>query len=212
MHGLPACGKSTTAESLSKYLNLPKISTFDIRNRDLQLEPNVLKTRIKMSKMVYARLANYASSLMRESVNLLVDGTFSYYWQREIFYKIIKKYSYSVILIKCSCPEDIALKRVKNDIHSGRTESESRNSKDYFYIKETIEDYALDPELDGIDFGLIEFNSHSFEGVLYNRTDVTLTKVAYFLQKYSNERLHSKGIVEYSRFGGESPNHGMNSD
>lgn len=97
--GIPAAGKSTMADVLSKKLNLPVISKDSIK--ELLFDTVGFKSREEKVKLGTASMEimyNFAEQLMKCNIPFILENNFEYS-SKEGLMLILKKYSYNALTI-----------------------------------------------------------------------------------------------------------------
>lgn len=132
--GLPATGKSTVARRLARELGAEILRT-DIVRKDL------LKTATYSEdekELVYRAVFMLADYLIKNDVNVIIDGTFYKYNLRKNAKKIAKKRGKRFFLIETRCPEDIVLKRLDERKKNLRSPSDADEAV-YYKVKKAFE-------------------------------------------------------------------------
>ncbi|MDH3278976.1 MAG: AAA family ATPase [Nitrosopumilus sp.] len=145
--GLPGTGKTTFAKKLAPLINSVVLSTDKIR-KELITKPTYQKEERRLIYDVMMLLAKY---LHDSGTNCILDATFN---KEDYRIEVKKKVGLSdkqFLVIECSCPENVAISRLKerkNDYSDADIEIYQKMKKIYEPVKGrhiTI-DTTLDPE------------------------------------------------------------------
>jgi len=131
--GLPGTGKTTVAELIAKKTNSRILSTDVIRKEMISLPSYAEQEK----KMVYGMLFSMAEMMLRDSKNVLLDGTFYSKELRESARSVAKRTKSDFHLVEVVCDEKAVRKRLE-----GRKEAGSASDADfevYKKIKKTFE-------------------------------------------------------------------------
>jgi predicted kinase len=113
--GLPASGKSTVAESISKKLKLPLFSVDPI-------ESSIIKSGIKRSFKTGLAAYLVAEKLASENLNLglslVIDAVSPVKEARKMWLNLSKKYRAKLIIIECVLDKDLHKKRVESRVRN----------------------------------------------------------------------------------------------
>lgn len=131
--GLPGSGKTKIARELSKRLNLPILSTDEIRKK-LFKKPKYTKFE---KWLIYKVMFLVAEELLKNKIGLILDATFSGRSSRNWAKKIAKRYKTPFKIIEVRCQEKILLERIEKRIKEGSLSDADR--KIYFKIKREFE-------------------------------------------------------------------------
>ncbi|NNE70879.1 MAG: AAA family ATPase [Rhodothermales bacterium] len=170
----PGTGKTVTANYLSRALDLPVLSSSDIRG-DFGWAPRGSLARESTPAEVEAALQRHSelaygvlSSLIQERLamghSVLVEGTFNTQEQRESLYELQQGAPDSeLIFVRCSCSRDHALSRIEHrrvlnslGFRAGR---EVVDIRIYDRYRETFEDIREDKSLAGPNVSLIQYET-----------------------------------------------------
>ncbi len=110
LSGLPATGKTTVAKNLAPLLDAVILSSDKIR-KELFEKPTYQRQERELVYQVMILLAKYLHSAGK---NCILDATFN----KEEFRNQVKKKTEcpddEFFIIECTCPEDLAVLRLKN--------------------------------------------------------------------------------------------------
>jgi predicted kinase len=137
--GLPATGKSTVAKRLSKALGTEVLRT-DIVRRELIKDPSYTQGE---KDFIYKAVFLIADYLIKNDVNVIIDGTFYKESLRKRARDIARKRGKRFFLIESRCPEDIVLKRLENRKRNLRSPSDA-DVDVYYNIKKLFEEIEED--------------------------------------------------------------------
>ncbi len=137
--GLPATGKSTVARRLAKALGAEVLRT-DIVRRELFKNPRYTEEE---KDLIYNAVFLLADYLIRNDVNVIIDGTFYKESLRRQAKKIARKRGKRFFLIETRCPEDVVLKRIEQRKRNIKSPSDA-DEKVYYKIKDIFEGISED--------------------------------------------------------------------
>jgi predicted kinase len=132
--GLPATGKSTVSRQLTKKIKGEVLRT-DIIRKKLIENP---KYTVKEKNLIYRALFLITDYLLKQDVNVILDGTFYKDALRKEAARIAKKRGKKFFLIETRCPEDLVLKRLGKREQNLRSPSDADVSV-YYKIKGLFE-------------------------------------------------------------------------
>lgn len=132
--GLPATGKSTVARRLAKLTRAELLRTDAIRKRII-LKPSYSK---KEKNTVYRTVFLLADYLIKNGVDVIIDGTFYTESLRREAQEIAKRRGARFFLVETSCPEKLVLERLKRRKRSLRSLSDA-DLEVYYKIKKIFE-------------------------------------------------------------------------
>ncbi|RMF91405.1 MAG: adenylyl-sulfate kinase [Methanobacteriota archaeon] len=132
--GLPATGKSTVARRLSKALGAEVLRT-DIVRREIIDAPSYTEEEKALIYRVVFLMARY---LIKNDVNVIIDGTFYRDSLRKQAQEIAGKQGKRFFLVETRCPEDIVLKRLEKRKKNLRSPSDA-DVDVYYKIKGLFE-------------------------------------------------------------------------
>lgn len=132
--GLPATGKSTVARRLSKALGAEVLRT-DIVRREIIDAPSYTEEEKALIYRVVFLMARY---LIKNDVNVIIDGTFYRDSLRKQAQEIARKQGKRFFLVETRCPEDIVLKRLEKRKKNLRSPSDA-DVDVYYKIKGLFE-------------------------------------------------------------------------
>ena len=125
MSGLTGTGKSTIARHLENNINdLIVFHSAEVRN-DLNLSPEQIggtEANYKfslndtvfvenVSPKVYAEMLKRAQIELSKSLSVILDGSFSMTWQRQLVYDFVNKHDYPFLVLECVCADEDEVKR-----------------------------------------------------------------------------------------------------
>ncbi len=122
MHGYTAVGKSSVASYLSSHLPDTKILHTAVVRKELRLAvgqddaPSYkyeLDDRVflEVSGKVYATILQKAKSHLDNGRNVILDGTYNFFWQREGVYELAHSGNTHVAIVNCLCANEQELKK-----------------------------------------------------------------------------------------------------
>lgn len=137
--GLPATGKSTVARQLARTLKAEVLRT-DIVRKEILKKPSYSEEEKDVIYKTVFLLANY---LIKNDVNVIIDGTFYKEKLRKEAKQIAKKQGKRFFLIETRCPEDVVIQRLSNRAKNLRSPSDA-DEEVYHKIKGLYEDIKGD--------------------------------------------------------------------
>jgi predicted kinase len=190
--GLPATGKTVTANRIAKQISSEILNTDKIRkeifeqgtleqvlNSSTPLQFNlqdVFKTEEEIPEkyqglieeqrqLVYDIILEQVKILVLEGTNVVLDGTFYSRFLRERVYKIAKYARTKTYVVECTCPESIVEQRLKDR----RSEPDTLSCVDKMRIYYTVKENYESPIEDGVtlmifDTCLDKISVHYFNG------------------------------------------------
>ena len=143
VRGLPGSGKSTLASALIESLEVELLQTDAIR-REIFGQP---KSSIKYGqgqykpdarRQVYDEMFRRASVLLDASRSVVLDGTFLSNEQRIQAINLAHRYEAAPLIVHCSCPNDVALRRIGARLENGATLSDAH--PDFFDLQQQADE------------------------------------------------------------------------
>ncbi|MBD3275001.1 MAG: AAA family ATPase [Candidatus Marinimicrobia bacterium] len=120
--GLPASGKTTLAERMSKFFDTDRISSDGTRREIADMisaEPGVQEPgegiyREGMKNRVYGRMAEKTLEQLREGKSVVLDASFSNKRWRDMIRQLADKEEAKYLFIECKAPQDHLKERLKS--------------------------------------------------------------------------------------------------
>ncbi len=137
--GLPATGKSTVARQLARSLKAEVLRT-DIVRKEIIRKPSYTEEE---KDLIYNTVFLLARYLIKNDVNVIIDGTFYREKLRKEARQIAKKQGKRFFLIETRCPEDVVIQRLSGRAKNLRSPSDA-DEKVYYKIKGLYEDIKDD--------------------------------------------------------------------
>jgi len=117
MNGYTAVGKSSVASYISSHLPDVKILHTAVVRKELRLAvgqddaPSYQyklddKVFLEVSGKVYATLLQKAENYLNVGKNVILDGTYNFFWQRKGVYDLACKTNTHVVIVHCSCSNE----------------------------------------------------------------------------------------------------------
>jgi len=119
--GLPATGKSTVARRLARSLGAELLRT-DVVRKELIGRPRYTEEE---KELVYRALFLIAERLLKNDVNVILDGTFYKRSLRDEARRIAEKQGKRFFLIETTCPEEVVAKRLARRSRSVKSASDA---------------------------------------------------------------------------------------
>ncbi|MFQ5800562.1 MAG: AAA family ATPase [Candidatus Hydrothermarchaeales archaeon] len=155
--GLPATGKSTVARKLARSIGAEVLRT-DIVRRELIKSPAYTEEE---KGLIYNAVFLIADYLIKNDVNVIIDGTFYRDPLRKQAKKIAKRRGKRFFLIEARCPEGIVLSRLAKRKKNLRSPSDA-DLDVYYKIKNLFEPITEEHIIINTDWNLKE----AIQGVL----------------------------------------------
>lgn len=129
--GLMGSGKSTLATRLVESTGAEVLQTDQIRRASIgpSSEPagfNQAAYSLENREQVYDDLLATAERLMDQGLSVVLDGTFLAARYRSRVVDAARRRSAEPLVIRCSCPDEVAMERIANRSASGQGLSEAR--------------------------------------------------------------------------------------
>ncbi len=144
MNGYTATGKTTVSTYLASQIPGSKIFHTAVIRDELGLMPSSRSYAFDLndsyfvnyvSEKVYGKMLLECQKSLSNNV-VILDGTFNFQWQREPFYKHACQRGILLLIIRCVCNDEGAIKeRLNNRISSGRPFDEASEWKTYMSTK-----------------------------------------------------------------------------
>jgi len=144
--GLPATGKSTVSKRLGHTLKAEILRT-DIIRKELFNKPLYTDTE---KEIIYKTLLLIAGHLLKQDIDVILDGTFYKKEPRDQARKLAKKHGKRFFIVETRCPEEIALSRLANRKRNLKSPSDA-DQEVYLKVKNLFE--KIDDEHILIDTG-----------------------------------------------------------
>lgn len=117
MHGYTAVGKSSVASYLSSHLLDVKVLHTAVVRKELRLAvgqdnaPSYQyklddKMFIEVSGKVYAKLLQKAKKYLDSGSNVILDGTYNFFWQRKGVYDLARTANTHIVIVNCLCSNE----------------------------------------------------------------------------------------------------------
>lgn len=123
MCGCPGTGKTTIAQQIHQVLNGTSVIIHRDSLRDLHLGKGFFYPDNNLHdaelKKIDSEFLEQAEKKLREYDTIILDAGFRNYSKRKAVYHIAHKHSCEVIVIHCTCNQEIAYQRLKNQIDRG---------------------------------------------------------------------------------------------
>ena len=128
--GLSGMGKSTLSDSLSDTLDVEVISSDAVRAQFSPSEDRKAgygKGRYAEAnrRRVYEEMFRRAESLLEQGSSVILDATFLAAEMRQEAVSLARRNEAQPLLIRCQCPDDVALERIATRTASGASLSEA---------------------------------------------------------------------------------------
>lgn len=129
--GLMGSGKSTLAAAIADSLGCPRLATDAVRHELFGASKNPAgygegTYRPQNRERIYDELFARADRLLAERISVVLDGTFLTAAQLNRFAKLAAVRGTVLLVVRCSCPEVVARKRITNRAAVGCDPSEAR--------------------------------------------------------------------------------------
>jgi predicted kinase len=132
MAGLPGTGKSALAHALAKELDASVLDKDIIR--DAMFSSQEVEYSTQQDDVVMAHVLKRAAQILGTGKTIILDGRpFSRKYQVERVRKFAEKSGFPLKMILCTCPEEIALKRIQSS--AGKHPAINRNAELYQRLK-----------------------------------------------------------------------------
>ena len=153
VHGLTGSGKSTLAKALADRFGAELLVTDAVRRQlfGSSSAPAVYNQAIyrPQSRMaVYEALLTAAGLHLKESIPVVLDGTFLRNSLRYEAAQVAARSRARLLMVHCCCPEDVALERIVKRLATGSSLSEARPE---LYAQQLAEEEPSPPDLESID-------------------------------------------------------------
>jgi predicted kinase len=147
--GLPASGKSSLAQQLSRTLSIMVISSDAVR-KEKDSEPEIVsfdsgKYSKERRRRVYAKMLALAQKKLKKGRSVLLDATYSLRrWRQEVVQLAFDMDS-NLIFVECKCPTDIIRKRlIKREDYTGLSDAIIQHLPDIIKNFEPITELSND--------------------------------------------------------------------
>jgi aminoglycoside phosphotransferase family enzyme len=128
--GLMGSGKSTLASALAQTLGAPLLQT-DLLRREIY-GPSLGRSafgagvyREELRNAVYHKMFEQCAALLHDAAAVVLDGTFSADWQRQAAAKLAAEHDADVLIVRCDCPRDLAIRRIEQRRKDNQSISEA---------------------------------------------------------------------------------------
>ncbi len=145
--GLPGSGKTYFSKALAKQLDIPRLSTDELREKMQKLGHYDEGSRLS----VYQEIAKKANLLLDSGKSIIIDGSFNNHLQRQVIAYLAQNQKLALAFIHCYANDEISLARVTQ--RRDHTEADSRV---YFLLKDlweplTVPHLKLDTGLESLE-------------------------------------------------------------
>ncbi len=131
VRGLVGTGKSTLAAALADALGIPHLSTDEVRRR--ALGPSTSPSGYQEGRYspparaaVYEQLFDEARRWLTGGVPVVLDGTFLSTEMVQQARALAEQWEAAMLVVECHCPQEEAMRRIEQRLHSGTSVSEAR--------------------------------------------------------------------------------------
>ncbi|KKQ39921.1 MAG: hypothetical protein US58_C0025G0005 [Candidatus Magasanikbacteria bacterium GW2011_GWA2_37_8] len=141
--GQIGAGKTTTAQKLSKMLDIPKMSVDETIKKIIPHPSNEGKdTPFNTKELVicYNVFALTAEYLLSHNISLIIDGAFAKKSQRDLVINVAKKYNCPHYFLHITCPDEILKERSAKRYKDGK----GVGWKAHLQLKKTFEPIDID--------------------------------------------------------------------
>ena len=120
MNGFTATGKSTIAQKLLRCLENVEVYHSAIVREKLDLTPTKLAYEFnlkdpifvkKISPLVYGEMGRRAKESLRKGRNVILDASFSFFWQRSQVYIMAQFLGVDIYILRCVCENEEEVRR-----------------------------------------------------------------------------------------------------
>jgi predicted kinase len=130
VRGLSGSGKSTLANRLADLLDCQLLQTDEIRNEllgpgDGPCEFNQGRYRSQQRRAVYQEMFRRAAALLDQGESVILDGTFLARDLRQQAVALAATYGAEPFVVRCQCPQPLAMQRIAARLNGGRSDSEA---------------------------------------------------------------------------------------
>ncbi|MFO8084872.1 MAG: AAA family ATPase [Desulfobacterales bacterium] len=147
--GLPASGKSSLAQRLSRILSIMVISSDAVR-KEKDFEPEIVsfdsgKYSKERRQRVYAKMLALAQKKLKKGRSVLLDATYSLRrWRQEVV-QLASDMDSNLIFVECKCNTDIIRKRlIKRENYTGLSDARIQHLPDIIKNFEPITELSKD--------------------------------------------------------------------
>lgn len=128
--GLSGTGKSTLARSLGEALDVEVISSDAVRAEQSQPDNSPVgygegRYAEVNRRRVYEEMFRRAETLLKQGSSVILDATFLAAEMRQEAVSLARRNGAQPLLIRCQCPDDVALERIATRTASGASLSEA---------------------------------------------------------------------------------------
>jgi hypothetical protein len=139
--GLPGTGKTTVAKMLAKILNIPRLSTDDIRKEkgfSIRKKYGDKPYPENHKKRTYDIIFDLAEDLLRKGKSVILDATFYARPLREKAFRLAEDQKAKFFIIEVIAQANLVVKRIEKRYKKGADSSEA-NKRIYFLHKAKFE-------------------------------------------------------------------------
>ena len=142
VRGLTGTGKSTLAAALAEKLEIDYLQSDAVRRELFGKSPRPADYDSSIYQpshraRVYARMFHRADALLCEGLSVILDGTFLRADMRSQAVALAAKHGAAPLIIRCECPDELAMQRIAARTESVSSASESRPD---IFLRQTKED------------------------------------------------------------------------
>ena len=175
MHGLTGTGKSTVAQLLGRTFPNTVVFHSAIIRLSLGLAPDDLSQSgagyefslddpiftDTVSRVVYQKIVDEARMAIADGKNVILDGSFSMSWQRELVYALARELEVDFCILHCTCLDEDEI-RSRIAMREGQTDpfSEAANWNTYLSLRDKSD--PLTGDFEDIDFPLWVVNYDTY--------------------------------------------------
>lgn len=150
--GLMGSGKSTLAARLADRFCVDMLSTDVVRHAmlgtsDVPAAYGQDHYQPTLRERVYDELLHRAGELLQDGQSVVLDGTFFSDSLRGRAYQLADRHGAAALHVLCTCPRQVAYKRIQNRAEAGQSESEARTELYDLQARDFEPPYADDPVL-----------------------------------------------------------------
>ena len=195
--GFTAVGKSTISRYLSSNLNTEILHSAELRN-ELNLSPKKEESgqifdfrsdkRKLMDDLVYNKIIARAEEFLKNNKNIIIDAGNFFMSKRVNYYKLCKKYSAELFIIKVICSDESLIKsrlnkRLKHYHNSKFNEAASINiyNSTKLVMEDPLDDFDSKEDLPNI----IQYDTATNELEIVNEKSNIIKPIIHTLKKFS---------------------------